>query len=235
MFKSLRINMLLIIMAAATCARAATQDILLGLSTLPSAQGFTYTAAGAHAGVAEGAVFSVGGGVLAQDTIGQYLGTTGAGLYYTMPGIITASEPSRLEVTARCLQVQGSSVYPAGQGGVTFSFANGSAQYAFSITPTAAYVLVAGGWQLVPGSFDNTQFTDWALAYDPPSACRLYRNGTLVSTTSGGAALAVNRLAFGDFTGGANARAGITNLHFLQAGAVPGEAASWGAVKALFR
>ncbi len=231
----IRYSILAIALCIAPCALAASQDIVLGLSSLPSAQGFTYNAAGAHAGVAEAASFTVGGGALTQDTIGEYLGTTGAGLYYAMPGIITAAEPSRLVVTARCLQVQGSSVYPAGQGGLTFAIANGSVQYAFTLTPTSAYVLGGGGWVAASGTWDNTQFAEWTLAYDPPSACRLYRNGTLVSSTSGGAALAVNRLAFGDFTGGANARAEISALNFLQAGAVPAESASWGMVKALFR
>jgi len=214
---------------------AASQDILLGFGTLPSAQGFTWNAVGSHAGVPEASVFTAGGSMLAQNTIGQALGTAGGGLYYTLPGIIVASEQSELHVTARCLQVQGSTVYPAGQGGVGFGITTGSVQYAFSITPTKAYVLGPGGWITVAGTFDNTQFADWTLTYDPPATCRLFRDGALVSTTSGGGALALNRLFFGDLTGGANARAEITSLHFLQGGAVPAEGTSWGGVKALFR
>jgi hypothetical protein len=235
MLRMIRSALVVLTLAAAAAASAASQDILLSFATLPSAQGFAYNAAGAHAGVAEGTVFSVAGGVLTQNTIGQYVGTTGAGLYYAMPGIVSASESSELHVTARCLQVQGSSVYPAGQGGLTFAIANGSVQYAFTLTPTGVYVQGAGGWLAVAGSYDNTQFADWTLGYVPPSACRLYRNGTLVSSTTGGAALAVNRLAFGDFTGGANARAEVTAFHFLQGTAVATEGTTFGSVKALFR
>lgn len=213
----------------------ASQDILLGFGALPTAQGFTWNAVGSHAGVAEASVFTADGAKLVQDTIGQALGTAGGGLFYTLPGIIVASESSELHVTARCLQVQGSSVYPAGQGGVGFGITTGSVQYAFTITPTAAYVLGPGGWITVAGAFDNTQFADWTLAYAPPSSCQLYRNGALVSATSGGGALALNRLFFGDLTGGGNARAEITTLHFLQGGAVSVEGASWSGIKALFR
>lgn len=214
---------------------AASQDIMLGFGSLPSSQGFTYNAVGSHAAVAESAVFSAGGGTLFQDTIGQALGTAGGGLYYTKSGVVNPAEPCEIHVSARCLQVQGSSVFPAGQGGIGFGLTNGTTQYAFSLTPTKAYVLGAGGWIAVSGTWDNTLSTDWTLAYDPPATCRLYRNGALVSTTTGGGALALNRIFLGDLTGGANARAEVTGFHFLQGGAVATEASNWGRVKALFR
>lgn len=224
----------LLLLASAPPA-SASADIMLGLGSLPSIQGFTYNAVGSHAGVAESSVFSAGGGTMFQDTIGQALGTAGGGLYYSMSGIVVASEPCELHVSARCLQVQGSSAYPAGQGGIGFGLTNGTTQYAFTLTPTKAYVLGPGGWIAAAGTWDNTQSTDWMLAYAPPSTCRLYRNGTLVSTTVGGGALALNRIFLGDLTGGANARAEVTGFHFLQGGAVAAEGTSWGGVKALFR
>ncbi len=58
-------------------ALAAPLDIQLGFASLPSAQGFTYTTSGAHAGVVEATVFSVSGGVLTQNTMGQSNGVTG--------------------------------------------------------------------------------------------------------------------------------------------------------------
>lgn len=235
MRKSLYANLLALALAAVTAASATAQDILLDFSMLPSAQGFAYTPVGSHAGVAEATVFSVAGGVLTQNTIGQYLGLTGGGIYYVMPGIIDAAATSETHVTARCLQVQGSSAYPAGQGGFWFGQTNGSTQFGFSLTPTKAYVLGPGGWFTVAGTWDNTQFADWVFRHEPPLTCKLYRNGTLVSTTTGGGAVAANRLFFGDGTGGANARGEVSSYHFLQGGAVAIEGDTWGGVKALFR
>lgn len=231
----IRTCLLALALAALTTATAAAQDILLDFASLPSAQGFTCTAVGSHAGVAESTVFSVAGGVLTQNTIGQYLGTVGGGIYYVLPGIIDAAATSETHVTARCLQVAGSATYPAGQGGFCFLQTNGTTQFGFSLTPTKAYVLGPGGWVAVSGTWDNTQFADWVFRHEPPLACKLYRNGTLISTTTGGGAVAANRLLFGDGTGGANARGEISSYHFLQGAAVAIEGDTWGGVKALFR
>ena len=221
--------------ALAVTTASASQDILLDFSQLPSAQSFTYSAIGAHAGVAEASIFSVSGGVLTQNAIGQANGTAGGSILYQIPGIIAASESSEIIVTARCLQVQGTTNYPAGQGGLVFGLNNGLAQFAFSLTPTRVYLLGAGGWIASSATYDNTQFAEWTFRYDPPATSQVYRNGTLVLTATSGGAFSQNRLFFGDGSGGANARGEITAFHYLQGGAVDAESTSWGGVKALFR
>lgn len=220
--------------AAAPGVRAA-QDIQLSFGTLPSAQGFTYTPIGFHAGAVEGSVFSIAGGVLTQNTMSLGLSTTGGGVLYAIPGIITASEPKELHVTARCLQAQGSGINPAGQWGFCFGFTTGSVQYAVSITPTQVYTLGPSGSVAVAGTYDNTQFHDWLLEYTPPGAFRLYRDGILIHAGTTGAALALNRLFLGDGTGAANARAEVSAFHFLQGSAVPTLTSSWGEVKERYR
>lgn len=224
----------LMLVVSAVNARA-SQDILLDFNTLPSAQGFVYSPVGSHAGVAEAAVFSVAGGVLTQDTIGQYLGTIGGGINYVRGGIIVVGEASELQVTARCLQVQGTAAFPAGQGGLWFGLTDGATQFGFALNASKAFVLGSSGWVTLAGTWDNTQFADWTFRFDPPATCRLYRDGALVSTTIGGGAVAANRLIFGDGTGGANARGEITAFHFLQGGAVAVEGSTWGGIKALYR
>lgn len=219
----------------ASAAAQASTSVLLGFGTLPSSQGFTYTPIGSHAAALEASIFAISGGVLTQNSIGQANGTAGGSILYVIPGIIAASETSELHVTARCLQVQGTATYPAGQMGFVFGINTGSAQFAISLTPTAVYTLGPSGPVAVAGSYDNTQFHDWTLHFDPPATFRIYRDGGLLHTGTGGSPFASNRLFFGDGTGGANALAEIRSLQFLQGGAVATDPATWGGVKELFR
>lgn len=165
-----RIGAFVLAFAIAVTTASASQDILLDFSQLPSAQSFTYSAVGAHAGVTEASIFSISGGVLTQNAIGQANGTAGGSILYQIPGIIAASESSEIIVTARCLQVQGTTNFPAGQGGLVFGLNNGLAQFAFSLTPTRVYLLGAGGWIASSATYDNTQFAEWTFRYDPPAA-----------------------------------------------------------------
>ncbi len=221
-------------LAMASRAPAAALDVSLSFGSLPSAQGWTYVATGAHAGVAEATVFSVGGGLLSQNTIGQYLGTNGAGLYYHRPNGITTTEAKQIRVTARCLQAAGSSVFPNGEGGFCFLFAHGSTQYGFMLTPTRIGYLQSS-WALLPATYDNTQFHDTIFDWSPGGAWRIYRDGVQIATGSGGGALAANRILFGDGTGGANARGDISAYRFVQDLATPATSSSWGRIKGLYR
>ena len=225
----------LLTLALAPAAHAAPMDVTLHFGSLPSAQGFTYVATGAHAGVAEATVFAASGGSLTQNTIGQYAGTSGGGIFYQATGGITTTEVKQLRVRARCLQVQGSSVYPQGQGGLLFSFATGSVQYGFSLTDSRIAVIQGAGYVLLAPTYDNTQFHDYVFEYSPPSTTHLYRDGVLISSSTTGVAIAANRLLFGDSTGGANAHAQVSAFRFIQDVATPVPASTWGRVKALYR
>jgi hypothetical protein len=216
-------------------AHAAPMDVILGFTSLPSAQGFSYVATGAHAGVAEGSVFAVGGGLLDQNTIGQYAGTSGAGLFYQRSGGITTTEVKQLSARVRCLQVQGSTVYPLGQGGLFFGFATGSVQYGFTLTPTRIGLLQGSGYTMLAPTYDNTQFHDYVFEYLSATDLRLYRDGVLIGTTTTGGALVANRILFGDATGGANAHAEIAAFRFVQDLATPTAGTSWGRIKSLYR
>jgi hypothetical protein len=215
-------------------AVAAPLDIPLAFGSLPSAQGFTYVATGAHAGVPEASVFSVGGAMLTQNTIGQYVGTSGAGIYYQRLNGITTTEPKQIRVSARCSQVTGSSVFPSGEGGLCFVFTTGSVQYGFTIMPTRLAVLQAS-WSMAPGTFDNTQFHDYVFDWSAGGSWRLYRDGVLVHSGSGGSAVAANRVLFGDGTGGANALGDLRAFRFIQDTATPATASTWGRIKNLYR
>jgi hypothetical protein len=217
-------------------ALAATQNFTLSLASLPSAQGLAYSASGSHAGTPEASVFSAGGGVLTQNSMGLGHGVAGGGiLYLGLSGLLNATEPKQLRVSARCLQVEGSGLGSAGQQGFAFGFSTGSVQYDVSLTPTQIYALTTSSSVLVPGTYDNTQFHDYVLEFNPPNNQRIYRDGVLVYNSTSGFSLAANRIFFGDGTGGANARAEIRSLQFLQNYATPAQSTSWGRVKQLFR
>ncbi len=221
-------------LGAAASASAAALDVSLNFASLPSAQGFSYVASGAHAGVAEATVFSVSGGTLTQNTIGQYLGTSGAGLYYQRANGITTTEAKQIRVTARALQAAGSSVFPNGEGGFCFLFAHGSVQYGFMLTPTRIGYLQSS-WVLLPATYDNTQFHDYIFDWSPGGSWRIYRDGVQISTGSGGGSLAVNRILIGDGTGGANARGEVSAYRFVQDLATPATPSTWGRIKGLYR
>lgn len=221
-------------MCVASAATAGPLHVTLGFSSLPSAQGFTYTAAGSHAGVLESSVFSLGSGTLHQYTIGQANGTAGGGLYYQMTGGITTGETKQLRVRARCTQTVGTIANPNGLGGFAFGFANGATQYDFGITPTRVYVLSGSSQVAVAGSFDNTQFHDYVFEYSSASLQRLYRDGVLVFSGASGGALAVNRIFFGDTTGGANAEGDIAGFEFVQDLTTEAVTSTWGRIKSTF-
>jgi len=218
-------------------ALAAPLDIQLGFASLPSAQGFTYSAVGAHAGVAEATVFSVSGGVLTQNTIGQSNGITGGSIFYQITGIVTTTEAKQIRVRARVLQSQGSANDVNGLAGLFFGFNTGAVQYGFGLTPTRVAYLGGGVMVLVAGTFDNsTLFHDYVFDWTPPNSWQIRRDGVLIQSGTTGFAFASSRLMFGDGSGGANAHAEITAYRFLQG--VPTtstEPTTWGSVKGLYR
>jgi hypothetical protein len=229
---------LLAVLFAATLASSpalgAAMNVQLTFASLPSAQGFTYVTSGAHAGVLESNIFSVAGGVLTQNSMGQSNGISGGSILYEINGGITTTETKLLRVRARCLGIEGSANAPFGQQGFAFGFTTGSVQYDFGLTTSRIFILQPSGTVLLAGTYDNKQFHDYEFEFTPPSTTRLYRDGTLISTSTGGFAVAANRIFFGDGTGGANAQGEITRYQFIQDVATAGFSTTWGRVKRLY-
>src|SRR5262249_56251161 len=124
-------------------------DVTLTFGTLPSAQGFTYAASGAHAGALETTIFSVDGVRLLQNSMGQTNGVSGGSIFYQRLSGITTTETKRVYVRARCLAQEGSAGAPNGEGGFIFGFAQGSVQFAFGLTTTRLSVLQPTGTVLL--------------------------------------------------------------------------------------
>jgi len=211
-----------------SAAFAGAIDVTLGFSSLPSAQGFTYTAVGAHAGVPEASIYSVSGGVLTMNSIGQSNGITGGSIFYVITGGITTTDTKQIQVTARCLETQGSTNDPNGYAGFFFGFTTGSVQYGFGLTPTKISVLGPSGVIGVTGTFDNTQFHHYVFDWTPPNTFAIYRDSVLIHTGTGGFGVAANRLFFGDGSGGANANGEIREYRFIQDLPTPVLTTSWG-------
>jgi hypothetical protein len=220
---------------AAVPVWAATQDISLTFGSLPSAQGWTYTTSGSHAGTLEGLVFETDGAALHLQTLGRGYGVSDGSILYQISGIVTAAETKQLRVTAQAVSVEGSGSGAQGQGGNAFGFTTGATQYGFSITPTAMYVLTRTGFTQVGGTVNNLQPHDYVFDYVSPSTTRLYRDGVLIHTNTQGFAVAANRVFFGDGTGGANSHTIINQLRFIQDVESPAIETSWGRIKSLYK
>ena len=225
-------------LASPCLASAAPMDVQLGFSSLPSAQaGFTYAAVGAHTGVAEATIFSLGSGALTMDSIGQSNGIAGGSIFYNYLGSVTNTDTKEFRVTARCLAVETSTGAPAGQGGFTFGFTANNTNYGFAITPTKVCLLLSSGYFVFTTTFDNsTSFHEYLLQFSPPTTTRIFRDGTLIGTSSAGFPVAqTNRIWFGDGTGGANARGQIVALRFIQDVATGTEPGGWSRLRTLYR
>lgn len=227
---------LLLVALFASPARSAPMDVLLSFSTLPSAQGWTYTPSGAHAGVLEAAIYSVNGTRLLQNSMGQSNGVSGGSILYVRTNGITTTESKRIVVRARCLAQEGSANATLGQGGLYYGFTTGSVQYGFGLTMTRLFVLQPAGTVVLAGTYDNsTQYHDYVFHWVPGGAWSLTRDGAAAGSGSGGFAVAANRLFLGDGTGGANAQAETSYFRFTQDLATAAERSTWGRVKQLFR
>lgn len=233
---SFRLPAVLLLALCAGSARSAPMDVLLSFGTLPSAQGWSYVPSGAHAGVLEGTIFSVSGGVLTQNSMGQSNGVSGGSIFYQILNGITTTETKRLFVRARCITQEGSANATLGQGGFIFGFATGSVQYAFGLTNTRLSVLQPSGTVMLSGTYDNaTAYHDYNFLWSPGGAWQLYRDNVLAGSGSGGFAVAADRVFFGDGTGGANAFGQVSYFRFTQDLATTSEHSTWGRVKRLYR
>jgi hypothetical protein len=218
-------------------AHAAAQDVQLTFGSLPSAQGWLYAAVGSHAGALEASVYSVSGGILTINSMGQGFGVSGGSILYSgLSGLVTSTETKELRFTARSITFEGSGIASAGQQCVAVGFNTGSVQYDISITPTKVYVLGPAGSVAVAGTYDNsTTFHDYVLTYAPPSSFQIYRDAVLIHSGSGGFAASGSRVFFGDGTGGGNAHTEVTALRFLQGSATTTAGTTWGRIKELYR
>lgn len=202
---------------ALVSSSASATTVMLGFTTLPSAQGWTY---GATNAVPETSVFSVAGGTLHMDTVNTGVPfQSQGGNIYSLPVAVDPMRPFTLEIRARVTaqtQAQGS-----GSNFFGFSFAvrTGTESYAFGLGP--ANIAAPDGTVL---SFDNTAFHTYRVEAVPSLVgpdFQLFVDNILVLTDEARALVDSTRLLLGDGTGGTNAVADITAFRFFQADVIP--------------
>ena len=182
-------------------------DTALAFETLPSAQGWIYGAFGSTA--PETSVFSVAGGVLTQTTMG--LGDGGLNLYERL-GIVDATKPFALTVTARVLGQEGD---PTDAFGFAFGIATSTEQPAIGLRTDGIYDSLGNK---LSGSIDTTQFHEYRLESTPEVGYRLFVDGVLLgSGPNVPRSTPTDPFVFlGDASGTSNASAEITGLSFMQ-------------------
>lgn len=209
---------------------ARATDLSFTFATLPSAQGWTFTSGGSPLAT-EAIAFSVSGGTLTLNTMSY--GFTGAGTsaYFARSGAVNNFEPVVIRMRGRIVQYEGDFANTFVGGGFTFGFSQGATQWGMGITPTQ--IRNVGG-TILTTAFDNTQFHDYRLEWNPPATLRYYVDGTLISTNNAGLGTGLNRIYVGDGTGAANSQSEIKEFRFLQGASTGAQGATWGRIKSLY-
>jgi hypothetical protein len=221
------IGMLATLLLAVLAPLAHATDIGITFASLPSTQGWAFVSGGSPVAT-EAQTFSVSGGILTFDTMAFGITGSGTSAFYSMPGVVSASDPIVITMRGRLTAHEGDFTNTFVGGGFSFGFAQGTTLWQMGITPTQ--IRNVNG-TILSTAYDNTQFHDYRIEWSPPSTVRYYVDNVLISTNSAGIASATNRLTLGDVTGAANARAEITEYRFLQGLATPAASESWGQVK----
>lgn len=175
--------------------------ITLDLSSLPSAQGWTYISDGAP----EMSIFSVSNGVLTQNTIAGPFSVEG----YRRFDEIDPSLPFTISVRARVLGDSGIPPNPYG-----FNFLAWTGTEEFSIGLSTDLIGIGNTGALLP--FDNTQFHDYRLEVVPEAGFEFFVDSVLVATGAGLALAVPNGLYLGDGTRGRGAYAEVMSYTFSQ-------------------
>ncbi len=220
-----------LLLATLFSAPAHAADIPIDFSSLPSTQGWVFTSGGSPVAT-EAGTCSVSGGVLTINTMAFGITGVGTSAFYAYPNALNTTEPVVIRMRGRLGQHEGDFTNTFVGGGFSFGFAQGSTFWQMGITPTQ--IRNVGG-TILSSAYDNTQFHDYRLEWNPPATIRYYVDNTLISTNNTGAAQAINRLTLGDVTGAANARAEIIEYEFLQGAATAAANSTWGQLKALYR
>jgi len=159
-------------------------------------------------------VFSVSGGVLEQNTMGQPSSATNL---YGIYGAIDPSLPFTLDFTARVLEYV---VEPGWQGygfGIGFWFDNGTERVAIGLSPNriVKYTTLGVDPSPISTSIDTTQFHDYRLEGAPGVGWEFYADDLFIASGAFGASVR-NELLFGDGTITSSARAEVTAYSFSQ-------------------
>lgn len=200
----------------------------LGFDSLPTAQGWTYSATGTGAGIPQSQVFTATGTSLIQDTRGTGIGESGQNLFQRAVSL-TPFQRFNLTMVARVTETEGTS----GRARVGFSFGLSTSEglYQFGISRDG-YARVESVGTVQTGSlgpdYDPDVFNTFTLRRGIGSVV-LEANGVFLLAFESQYNLGIDRLLLGDGSGPGNARAEIQSYVFQtegRGGLLP-EPASW--------
>ncbi len=157
---------------------AHAQSISLNFNTLPSTQGWTYSAVQGTYGnflpspVTESSVFSVQHGILTQNTIGQGL----LGASYSVKNFADFSLPYTINVTARLLATENGDNYG-------FEFGTHENTYVTAIDFHNGYV--SDGYSSTKAYIDTTVFHNYEMDVSTDGSYKLFIDGNFAFSASG--------------------------------------------------
>jgi hypothetical protein len=187
---------------------ASAAVVTLGFNSLPSAQGWTYSAEGpSHSTQLESNIWSTDGTTLTMSTMGSPLVPPSQNTY-AQNGIMNTVNPFDVTWRSRVVESEGTVA-----GGWGVGVAVGAQQFTVGFITNA--ILIDGSQ--IP--FDATAFHEYRLTGKPgTNTFSLYIDNILFANGRSFSKFAVgNYVLFGDLTGGANARAQLQALTFRQA------------------
>ena len=187
---------------------AATTTISLDFNSLPSAQGWTFH--NGTSGIPDTSVFSVGGGVLHQNTIGF----GASGFAYRLDGVVDASSPFTLTVIARVLNYEVQSFN--NPYGFNIGVLVGTEHFDVGIAPGNIRGGASGG-TLFSNSIDVSQVHEYRIEGTPGSGFfELFVDNISLGTAPAAVTGSPNGLFLGDGTAGANAEVEVSHYSFVQ-------------------
>lgn len=199
---------LFIACALAPVRFAVATVVTLDMSTLPSAQGWTYTAVGpSHGGQLETNIWATSGTVLSMNTMPSAL-VSPSGNYYIQTNLVNAIDDIILSWRSRVLE---SEFIASSHYGWALNFETGSQGINVGFETNG---IVLGTGSLL--AFDATGFHDYRVEFTPgESSFDLFIDNSLFASGSASVS-ALNRILFGDGSGASNARAEMTSYSFVQ-------------------
>jgi hypothetical protein len=185
-------------------------DVVLQFNSLPSAQGWSYGAAGNSA--AEGDVFSISPGVLHQDTVhpANVGFAASGGNTYHLDNAVDPTHPFVVNFTAR-VTAETTDVSNNHFGFFVDIYTGLAEVYGVGLGTNAIQTLTDPTTYVL----DNTSYHNYRLEINPGSGYALFRDSLLISSNSPRTGAAVNHVSqifFGDGTGGTNAVADVTSF-----------------------
>ena len=209
----MKLPSLLLLGCMISAAHGATTVLDLNFNSLPSAQGFTYSAIGSSVGVAESDAFSVDGSSLSQTTVGQVYNSNGlvrgGSIIYqqSYPTLdLTSLANYRMDLRARATALEAASVYSSNAYlGFRHSVSLKGAGFTLGITPTQ---INFGSGPITPAGFDGTIYHDYRVDVELLATTAIYElfldGASIYRSAPTVFGLVSNTISFGDGTADAN-------------------------------